>query len=567
MTSASNRPADTGPALDADVVIIGSGPVGSALAVDLGLAGVRTIVLEQRENGQRPHPGTNLTNVRSMEHMRRWGATEHLRASNPLGPQFVRDVVFPTRVVDGQIVARVPGAFDFHENLPFASALPHFGPQESIERGLRARLAELPTAEIRYASTFERFVEHEDFVEVVYRGYDGAEGKVACSYLVGCDGGASAVRRQLGIRMEGIRGLVDATIWYVFSPEIRDLIAEHLGGAVFCWFVNEDKTGVNLLAQNDDGLYQFFDCPIEEGVDGSDWEEMKARLIRTVGRDVQVEPVEGGGFKINSVVAPEFHRGRVFLAGESAHHISVFGGFGMNTGIGDAADLGWKLAAAVHGWAGPELLSSYSAERIPVVKWVRDLTEWSTQHVANTWTQAGMEARGPGGDALRQQIGKEILAVKSAELMSFGAQFGAAYYDSPIIASDGTEPPPASFGEFTPSASPGARAPHMWLGDGTAVFDHVALQGFTLLRLNSDVDTQAFEDAAADRGIPISVQTLRADGLSELYEAPLVLVRPDHYVAWRGTAVPHDPGAVLDVLRGGDPKRPGSPKEPAAASA
>ncbi len=567
MTSASNRPADTGPALDADVVIIGSGPVGSALAVDLGLAGVRTIVLEQRENGQRPHPGTNLTNVRSMEHMRRWGATEHLRASNPLGPQFVRDVVFPTRVVDGQIVARVPGAFDFHENLPFASALPHFGPQESIERGLRARLAELPTAEIRYASTFERFVEHEDFVEVVYRGYDGAEGKVACSYLVGCDGGASAVRRQLGIRMEGIRGLVDATIWYVFSPEIRDLIAEHLGGAVFCWFVNEDKTGVNLLAQNDDGLYQFFDCPIEEGVDGSDWEEMKARLIRTVGRDVQVEPVEGGGFKINSVVAPEFHRGRVFLAGESAHHISVFGGFGMNTGIGDAADLGWKLAAAVHGWAGPELLSSYSAERIPVVKWVRDLTEWSTQHVANTWTQAG-----DGGAWSRRRCspradreGDPGREERGADELRCAVRCRLLRLADHRIRRD--RAPAASFGEFTPSASPGARAPHMWLGDGTAVFDHVALQGFTLLRLNSDVDTQAFEDAAANRGIPFSVQTLRADGLSELYEAPLVLVRPDHYVAWRGTAVPDDPGAVLDVLRGEDPKRPGAPKEHAAASA
>jgi hypothetical protein len=307
---------------------------------------------------------------------------------------------------------------------------------------------------------------------------------------------------------------------------------------------------VNLLAQNDDGLYQFFDCPIEEGVDGSDWEVMKARLLRTVGRDVEVEPVEGGGFKVNSVVAPEFHRGRVFLAGESAHHISVFGGFGMNTGIGDAADLGWKLAAAVHGWAGPELLPSYSAERIPVVKWIRDLTEWSTQHVGHTWTQPGMELPGPEGDALREEIGEEILAVKNAELMSFGAQFGAAYYDSPIIASDGTLPPAATFGEFTPSASPGARAPHAWLDDGTAVFDHVALQGFTLLWLSSEVDTQAFEDAAAEAGIPFSVATLRGEGLSELFGAALVLVRPDHYVAWRGAAVPEDPGRVLDIARG-----------------
>ena len=541
--------AASGADVDSDVVIVGAGPVGSALAVDLALAGVRTTLLEQREEGQRPHPGTNLTNIRSMEHMRRWGATPHLRASNPLGPQFARDVVFPARV-DGPEVTRMKGAFDFSAPLPFASALPHFGPQESIERGLRARLAELPAAAIRYSSTFERFIEHGDGVEVVYRDRTGAEASVTGRYLVGCDGSRSLVRRQLGIRMEGTRGIVNATIWYVSSPELRDLIAEHLGGAVFCWFVNEDKTGVNVLAQNDDGLFQFFDCPIEDGVDGSDWEAMKERLLRAVGRDVPVEPIEGGGFQVNSVVAPEFHRGRVFLAGESAHHISVFGGFGMNTGIGDAADLGWKLAATVHGWAGPELLASYDAERIPVVKWIRDLTEESTKHVAYTWSQPGMEAPGPEGDAIREAIGKEILAVKSAEVMSFGAQFGAAYYDSPIIVSDGTRPPAAAFGAFTPSASPGARAPHMWLEDGTSVLDHVALQGFTLLLLDAAIDAQPFEDAAAERGIPFVVATVLNDELRELYEADLTLIRPDHYIAWRGSAVPDDPGAVLDIARG-----------------
>jgi 2-polyprenyl-6-methoxyphenol hydroxylase-like FAD-dependent oxidoreductase len=552
--------------VDADVVIVGAGPVGSALAVDLALAGVRTTVLEEREQGQRPHPGTNLTNVRSMEHMRRWGATPHLRASNPLGPQFARDVVFPARV-HGPEVTRMKGAFDFSENLPFASALPHFGPQESIERGLRARLAELPAAEIRYSSTFERFIEDDDGVEVVYRDRTGAETSVTGSYLVGCDGSRSLVRRQLGIRMEGTRGLVNATIWYVFSPELRDLIAEHLGGAVFCWFVNEDKTGVNVLAQNDDGLFQFFDCPIEDGVDGSDWEVMKERLLRAVGRYVPVEPVEGGGFKVNSVVATEFHRGRVFLAGESAHHISVFGGFGMNTGIGDAADLGWKLAGAVHGWAGPELLASYDAERIPVVRWIRDLTEESTKHVAYTWSQSGMEAPGPEGDAIRNAIGDEILAVKSAEVMSFGAQFGAAYYDSPIITSDGTRPPAATFGAFTPSASPGVRAPHMWLEDGTSVLDHVALEGFTLLRLDAGIDAQPFEDAAAEREIPFAVATILNDALRELYESDLALIRPDHYVAWRGSAVPDDPAAVLDTARGARAAEAAAASAEATASA
>jgi 2-polyprenyl-6-methoxyphenol hydroxylase-like FAD-dependent oxidoreductase len=534
---------------EADVVIVGAGPVGTALAVDLGNAGIRTIVLEQREAGQRPHPGTNLTNVRSMEHMRRWGATEHLQTANPLGPRFARDVVFPARG-NGPVVVRLEGALAFSTGLPFSSARPHFGPQESIERGLRARLAELPSAEIRYGSTFQRFEEHEPQLDVHYRRSDGQEASATCSYLVGADGGRSQVRQQLGIRMEGTRGLVNATIWYVMSPAIRDYFAEHLGGAVFNWFVNEDNTGVQLLAQSDDGCFQFFDSPLEDDIDGSNWELMKERMLRAVGKDLPVEPMEGGAFQINSLVAPAFHRGRVFLAGESAHHISVFGGFGMNTGIGDAADLGWKLTAAIHGWAGSELLTSYDAERIPVVRWIRDLTEESTTHTAGTWSEPGMEADGPEGEALRARIAERIVAEKRQELVSFGAQFGAAYYDSPIIVSDGTRPPGATFGEFTPSASPGIRAPHVWLADGTSLFDHIALEGFTLLALDPAADTSGFVSSAADRHVPLAVIDPDDKGLREAFEAGLVLVRPDHYVAWRGQAAPADPGAVIDVVRG-----------------
>jgi 2-polyprenyl-6-methoxyphenol hydroxylase-like FAD-dependent oxidoreductase len=535
--------------LDVDVVIVGAGPVGTALAVDLALSGIRTIVLEQREAGQRPHPGTNLTNARSMEHVRRWGATEHLREANPLGPSFARDVIFPARGA-GPVVVRLEGALAFSEGLPFSSARPHFGPQESIERGLRGRLAELPSAEIRYGSIFERFEEHDDHVAVHYRTADGQAQPVTCSYLVGADGGRSEVRQQLGIRMEGTRGLVSATIWYVMSPAIRDYFAEHLGGAVFAWFVNEDDTGVQLLAQSDDGCYQFFDSPLEDDVDGNDWELMKARMLQTVGKDLPVEPLEGGAFQINSLVAPQFHRRRVFLAGESAHHISVFGGFGMNTGIGDAADLGWKLTATIHGWAGPELLASYDAERIPVVRWIRDLTEESTTHTGGTWSESGMEADTPEGEALRARIAEKILAEKRQEVVSFGAQFGAAYYDSPIIVSDGTRPPAATFGEFTPSASPGGRAPHVWLPDGSSLFDHVALEGFTLLQLDPNADPAGFVTAADERGVPLVLVSLEGEGLLEAYEAGLVLIRPDHFVGWRGQAAPADPGAVLDVVRG-----------------
>jgi 2-polyprenyl-6-methoxyphenol hydroxylase-like FAD-dependent oxidoreductase len=534
---------------DPEVVIIGAGPVGTALGIDLALAGVRTLVLEQRAETDRPHPGTNLTNIRTMELFRRWGATEHVRASNPLGPRWARDVQFPTRG-NGYMVAKIPGVLGASDPFPFSSGTPHFGPQMSVERGLRARLAELPAAEIRYSSTFGGFEQDDDAVTVQYRDDSGAERTITAQYLVGADGSSSQVRKQLGIRLEGTPGLAEGAAWFVRSPAIRDLMAEHLGQAAFVWFANEDRTGAILIGQSDDGVFQYTDIPLPPGVDGNDWDAMRARLIRTVGEDVAVEPIEGGHFRINSLVAPRFSDGRVFIAGEAAHHISVFGGFGMNTGMGDAGDLGWKLTAAIHGWAGPGLLRSYDAERIPVVRWIRDLTEESTTHLAPTWTEPGMEQPGPHGDAIRARVGQRILEEKQHELLSLGAQLGAAYYDSPVVVSDGTRPPAATFGEFTPSASPGARAPHVWLGPDRSLYDEIAHEGFTLLVLDPAADAGGLVAAAAERTVPLKVVTPGQDGLAELYGARLALLRPDHYVAWRGADAPEDAMAVIDATRG-----------------
>lgn len=536
---------------DTDVVIVGAGPVGCALAIDLAMAGVRTIVLESRSATERPHPGTNLTNMRSMEHLRRWDATEHVRAACRIGPEFARDAQFPTRA-NGYMVAKIPGAFSNMNPVPFASSVPQFGPQSSVERGLRDRLAELPAAQIRFDSAFVRFEQDANGVAVLYQCADGSERSVTGAYLVGADGSRSGVRRQLGIRLEGRRGLASGTAWYVRSPAIRDLLRQHHGQAVFVWFANEDGAGLLLIAQSSEGVFQYMDVSLEEGVDGGDWEQMRARLLRAIGAELPVEPIEGGAFQINSLVAPQFHLGRVFLAGESAHHISVYGAHGMNTGIGDAADLGWKLTAAIHGWAGPSLLDSYDAERVPLVSWVRDLTEQNTKHLARH-CRPGMEKAGAAADALRAEIGAHIIADKRQEIISLGAQFGAAYYDSPIVVPDGTRPPQATFGEFVPSASPGARAPHVWLDTHRSLFDEIAHEGFTLLRLAPDCNTDGLEQAARERGVPLRVVTPNNASLEDLYGKTMALIRPDHYVAWRGSQPPPDPLAVIDVVRGAAP--------------
>jgi 2-polyprenyl-6-methoxyphenol hydroxylase-like FAD-dependent oxidoreductase len=537
--------------LDTDVVIVGAGPVGSALAVDLAVAGTRAIALEARAPAEPPHPGTNLTNVRSMEHFRRWGVTPFVHATNPVGPDVRRDVQFVTRG-NGYMVTNRVGVLEFSGTLPFSSAAPHFGPQQSIEEGLRARLASLECCEVRFSSTFERYVEHDDHVETIYRDADGVEHSLRSRYVVGADGSRSLVRRQLGIRMEGTPRIQHASIWYLQTPQAVEILERRFGSkAAMVWFANEDEGGGIIVLQNGSGHIQYYEALENEDDDGDDWEMIHARLCRNIGAPVDAEVLEGGNLWLHSLVAPKFSAGRVFLAGESAHLISAFGGFGMNTGIGDAADLGWKLTAAVEGWAGDGLLESYSVERVPVVEWIRDLTEESTQHQGTALALSGIEDEGPAGDAIRASAGERIVALKDNELASFGAQFGAAYRNSPIVVADGTEPPPASFGDFTPSTSPGARLPHVWLGDDHSLYDEIANRGFTLLQIDPDADVAGLEQAAASRGVPLNVVALGDHDLNASYEAGLILVRPDHHVAWRGKLAPSDPDAIIEKVRGG----------------
>jgi hypothetical protein len=274
-------------------------------------------------------------------------------------------------------------------------------------------------------------------------------------------------------------------------------------------------------------------------------------LFRAVGGEFPIEPVSGGGFNLHSLTAPRFDFGRVFLMGDSAHMVSPQGGFGMNLGAGDAADLGWKLQAVLAGWGGPMLLSSYTIERREAVLFCQRGAEENQAAQAHSLVRDGIEKPGPDGDAIRKQVSEDILKYKTQQFKSMGGQLGYSYTLSPIIVRDGTPAPTPEFKNYVPSAKPGNRAPHRWLKDNSSLYDHIG-QGFTLLNLGA-IDAAGLLNAAKRRHIPIEVFTPDEPdrtALREQYEANAALVRSDHHIAWRGNALPNDLKPMLDIVTG-----------------
>ncbi|MDX6740042.1 FAD-dependent monooxygenase [Actinocorallia sp. A-T 12471] len=529
-----------------DVVIAGGGPIGLGLALELARHGVRPVVLEQRPYGTLHPARTNLTNLRSMEHLRRWGIADALRANDPIGPERARSVTWLT-TLNGHIVADLAGAFAFADPLPFTSDRAEFAPNAGIERTFQDAAVKHPGIDVRFSSALESFTQDDDGVTFTYTDPSGAARTERAKYLVGADGSRSAVRQALGVRMTGHPDLVEASIWYIHAPEIAARAT--VGSSSFYHFINEHGDPALLIAQDDEGRYMFCVLPGVEGVDADDWDAYREILFRNVGFEFPVEKINGGRVRVHSLIAPHFDHGRVFLAGDAAHLISPMGGFGMNIGVGDSADLGWKLAAVLRGWGGPRLLESYGIERSTAITWIQQECIDNTAMLAPQFLEPGISADGPEGEAVRARVGARIMDVKSKEYASIGAQLGYRYDGSPIVVPDGTTPPPLSMGPYTPTAFPGARAPHVWLDDETSLYDAFG-PGFTLLVLGDGVETAGFEAAARERGVPLTVLDVTAHGLSGLYEANAALIRPDQHVAWRGTAAPADAGAVLDIARG-----------------
>lgn len=528
-----------------DVVVAGGGPIGMAVAIELASRGVRTLVCEPRAADEYATARVNLTNARSMEHFRRLGIADRLRANDPVPGNVIRDLTFSTRA-NGKIIFNAEGAYEWRERLPIASEVPEWAPFQAIEKTLREKLLETPASRFLPFSRVTDFTQDDQGVEVSYDDPDGAK-TVRARYLLIADGAQSRLRKKLNLRMYG-ETLFYNSSWHFRSPALTKLFAKtQLSSMTF--FLNEDCYGDLIVPQSGEDHWVYMISPSPEDRDGRDWETVKKMLFRSVGEEFEVLEPEGRYWGSHSRMAPTFNFGRVLLVGDAAHLTSPFGGFGMNMGIGDAADLGWKIPAILQGWGGPRLLDTYSIERREVCKFIIQGSAHNNKVWGKALVRPFMEEDSDRGEEARAEVRNFIIKEKTRQFRSLGAQLGYRYAESPIVVSDGSEPPPLEYGDYTPSSVPGCRAPHVWLDSDKSIFDGFG-SGFCLLKLDSSVDTAPIEAAAALVGLPLNVWHIDNDEVRALYERKLVLIRPDQHVAWRGDDLPTDCDWLIDVVRG-----------------
>ena len=556
------------------VAIVGGGPVGLVLALFLDYHGTPCTIFNT-EPHSRWHPKGNGQNARTMELYRRLGFSDEVRRLGLPGDHPFDQAYF-TRLSSHEIYRFPMPSRDqriaMRRQMPVTDQLPepmfHVN-QMYVERFLLERVRKAPRIDVRFGWQVDWFTQNESGVRLHARKADGAD-EIICTaaYAVACDGGNGFIRKTLGIAYEGDVQKKDA-YWagqfFSIYMRIPELYPKFVGGrrAWMYWAVNPDPhTRGVIFTLNGEDEFMMLIKP-ERGHSGVDTAQVADWLKRTIGVDIAVEilayhPWNAG----QALVAERYRAGRVFIAGDAAHLFTPTGGFGMNTGIDDAANLAWKLAAVVQGWGGPRLLDSYEAERKPIGIRNTGASRKYASRMHDAVVPENIEADDAAGDAARAAAAQMTYVRynhfnRDEDKDAVGVQIGGRYDSSPVIVTDGAPPPdifPETYDEYVPSGLPGGRAPHLWLDDvrgmGSSLYDKFG-RGFTLLRFDrAAADAGALERAAAARGIPLSILDVTLPQGRLLYGAALALIRPDQYIAWRGDGLPDDLDALLARVTG-----------------
>jgi putative polyketide hydroxylase len=526
---------------DVDVLIVGGGPVGLTASILLSRAGVTSLLVE-RHGGTAVHPKARGINSRTMEIFRQCGVEDRIRAAG-LAPERSRFIVWSRSLAGEELERRVP-ARSRAEALTISPVPRCLCAQDDLEPVLRAAAESQQPGVVQFGAELLAFTQDADGVTGTIRTRDG-ESQVHARYLIAADGARSPVREALGIPMHGNAGIY-RSINVLLNADLTRWVADRPAAL---YFIEQPGLKATFLTINGVNRWGFLINNLPVNGSGDEYTpERCAALVRQAAGipDLEVEILGAVSWVAAALVAERYRRGRVFLAGDAAHHMPPTGGFGLNTGVQDVHNLAWKLSAVIHGWAGAGLLDSYEAERLP---YGRAITE---QALANARSLGRGETLDPA----------PLSALARPEFLNeLGMIFGARYESGAVVA-DGTPPPKVAnpVTDYTPTARPGSRAPHVWVArDGSRVstLDLLGGQQFTLL---VGPEGRAWCDAAraaADRlRVPLDVLVISADeqpaggdadwaATYGIEDDGAVLIRPDGYVGWRRASASSDPSLEL----------------------
>jgi 2-polyprenyl-6-methoxyphenol hydroxylase-like FAD-dependent oxidoreductase len=538
------------------VLIVGGGPVGLAAANDLGWRNVPAILINENLTTAQ-HPKCNSTNARSMEHFRRIGIAHRIRASG-LPPDFPSEHCYVTRYCGFEFArmkrpyAKLGGPARGSGSPWPTSEAPHSIAQTRLEPILKEAAEEWKSVSVRFGHKLIGFREEADgIVAQVANVTTGEQYEVHAKYMLGVDGARSAVRRQLGFEMEGEDGTLDRVFmggtmlsYYIRAPQLQAQCGRK--PAIINWIVNHEVRGFMYTQDARERWIVHFQVP-----KGVKWESLDPRAVvrSMIGEDTEFEILSGGPWTGGLALTSEHYQTkRVFLAGDAAHLFTPLGGMGMNTGIGDVMNLGWKLAAVHEGWAGEHLLQSYEAERRDIsvrnsrlgVLCARKMSAWNLPE--------DIEENSPEAEMHRATFGAFVLEDDKDQYFTSGLQLGERYEGSPIIVADAGPGPEDVFIKYDPLDRAGARVPHFWQDDDRSSYDEIG-GVLTLFDFGAPEEAKALQRAATTRGVPLKMVAMPMPQDAP-YRHTLVIVRPDHHIAWHGNAAPPDATAMIDRIRG-----------------
>jgi 2-polyprenyl-6-methoxyphenol hydroxylase-like FAD-dependent oxidoreductase len=532
--------------LDTQVLIVGAGPVGLTLAVALGQRGIRCTLIEQKEAPQFL-PKMERCNARTMEIYRRMGIADRIRRAG-LPADCPMDVFIVTSLIDRPLlhlpypsVAQAKAAIAAKNDGTLPLEPSQLISQYTLEPVLRSVAEEIASVTVRYGCELVAFSQNAKSVSAGVRNLDGSGSEITSRYLVGCDGGSSFVRAELGIALRGEANLLQLRQALYRCDDLYERIPigkgrhYHVADGQSTFLIVQDSTKhftLHSVVESDEDMARMFE--------------------ETCAMPVEYEMLYVGRWRQNLLLADSYAQRRVFLAGDAVHLVIPTGGLGMNTGVGDATDLAWKLAATLQGWGGPHLLASYEIERRQVgernVAAARFATlgrqKWRAAYRPNIRdaTAEGAETRA------RLAAIAEVEQRKSNEMI--GAELGYRYDGSPLIWPEPEEGPTHNVMDYVPTTWPGSRLPHAWRADGTALHDDLG-EGYTLLSFGgTGADSTPLERAFAEFGAPFVTVSIPDERPREIYGHDLLLLRPDLHVVWRGNRLPDQPRKLAEIATG-----------------